>query len=152
MAGAEPTLLKLLAKDGADLTIMSACLQDALAPVGDIAWLKDDQRLVIAFNRFMWEQGGEESAGASIYYRVHSVLSIEGVARVRSRGFNLSESDRMLSFISLRPVDDGIDLIFAEDIQIRAQTADIAAALADQGDPWPTRWKPDHDLDGDDPQ
>jgi len=147
MTSAEPKPLKLLAKDGADLTVMSACLQDALSPVGDITWLKGEQRVVIAFNRFMWEQGGEESGGELIYYRIHSVLSIAGVERVRSRGFSLNESDRMLSFMSLRPVDGGIDLIFAEDIQIRVQTNDIAAALADQGDAWPTRWKPDHDLD-----
>ena len=151
MTSAEPKPLKLLAKDGADLTVMSACLQDALAPVGDITWLKGEQRMVIAFKRFMWEQGGEDSGGELIYYRIHSLLLIEGVARVRSRGFSLDESDRMLSFMSLRPVDGGIDLIFAEDVHIRVETDDIAAALADQGEPWPTRWKPDHDLDSIDP-
>ena len=151
MTSAEPKPLKLLAKDGADLTVMSACLQDALAPVGDITWLKGEQRVFIAFNRFMWEQGGEDSGGELIYYRIHSVLSIEGVGRVRSLGFSLNESNRMLYFMSLRPVDGGIDLIFAEDVHIQVETDDIAAALADQGAPWPTRWKPDHDLDSVDP-
>lgn len=151
MTSAEPKPLKIQAKDGADLTVMSACLQDALAPVGDVTWLKGEQRMVIAFNRFMWEQVGEDSGGELIYYRIHSLFSVEGVARVRSRGFSLSESDRMLSLMSLRPVDGGIDLIFAEDIQIRVETENVTAALADQGEPWPTRWKPDHDLDSIEP-
>jgi hypothetical protein len=142
----EPVPLKLLAKDAEDLTVMSACLQDALAPVGDIAWLKDEQRLLIAFNRFMWEQGGEDSGGDLVYYRIHSVLSLDGVGRVRSRGYDLKDRDRMLSFMSLRPVDGGLDLVFAEDAQIRVEAESVAAALADQGDPWPTRWKPGHDL------
>lgn len=152
MADSEPKALKLIAKDTADLTVLSACLQDALTPVGDIAWLKQEQRLVIAFNRFMWEHGEQQSGDAPAYYRTHAVLSIEGVTRVRSRGYGDEDSSRMLSFMSLRPVDDGLDLVFAEGVQIRVDAASIAIALEDVGAPWPTRWKPAHDLDSIQPE
>ena len=47
--------LKLRARDPEDLRVLSACLQDALVPLADIAYLKPEQRFVLVVNRFMWE-------------------------------------------------------------------------------------------------
>ena len=36
--------LKLAARDADDLAVLSTCLQDALAPLRDLAFLKDENR------------------------------------------------------------------------------------------------------------
>lgn len=68
MPQATDKLLKLRAEDEEDLAVISACLQDALVPLTNIAWLKDEQRFVLVANRFRWECGcgepGEAAAGA----------------------------------------------------------------------------------------
>ena len=53
--------LKLRARDPEDLRVLSACLQDALVPLADIAYLKPEQRFVLVVNRFMWESAPEEA-------------------------------------------------------------------------------------------
>ncbi|MGH6948407.1 MAG: DUF2948 family protein [Kiloniellales bacterium] len=65
MPQATDKLLKLRAQDEEDLAVISACLQDALVPLSNIAWLKGEQRFVLVANRFRWECGcGEPREGA----------------------------------------------------------------------------------------
>lgn len=135
--------LKLIARDPTDLTVLSACLQDALAPISDIAWFQDEKRLAFAVNRFMWERTAEESDGA-VYHRTHALVRIEGVTGVKSRGYDRRDRARILSILSLRPVEEGVDILFADGAMIRAESAEMSVSLIDMGDPWPTRWRPDH--------
>ncbi len=56
MAPDEPDApLKLRAEDADDLAVLSACLQDALVPVRDLAYVPDQQIFVFVANRFRWE-------------------------------------------------------------------------------------------------
>ena len=138
--------LKLIAEDPADLTVLAACLQDALVPVSDMAWLKDEGRFALAVNRFMWERPAEP-AGTSgeVYHRTHALVRIDGVKAVRSRGYDRRDRSRILSLLSVRPVDGGVDFVFSDDAVLRIEADPLAIALVDMGDPWPTRWKPGHE-------
>ena len=72
--------LKLIAEDPADLTVLAACLQDALVPVSDMAWLKDEGRFALAVNRFMWERPAESAGGSGeVYHRTHALVRVDGV-------------------------------------------------------------------------
>jgi hypothetical protein len=46
--------LKLRAEDADDLAVLSACLQDALVPVRDLAYVADQKIFVFVANRFRW--------------------------------------------------------------------------------------------------
>ena len=57
MPGTGP--LKLRAHDIEDLRALATCLQDALVPVADLAYLKAEKRFVMVANRFKWEGGAQ---------------------------------------------------------------------------------------------
>jgi hypothetical protein len=48
------TPIRLRAEDDEDLKIVSACLQDAILPIGDMGFLPDEKRFVMVVNRFRW--------------------------------------------------------------------------------------------------
>ena len=54
--------LKLRAVDAEDLRVLAAVLQDALVPLGDIAYQKRQKRVVLVANRFLWEDQTELEA------------------------------------------------------------------------------------------
>ncbi len=143
----EPKPLRLVAGDTTDLTVLSTCLQDALAPVSDIAWLPDERRFALAVNRFMWEHEAESNAAGPLYYRTHALVRIDGVSGVRSRGYELGDRARILSLLSLRPTEGGLDILFADDAAIRVAADPLRVTLIDMGQPWPTRWRPGHPDD-----
>ena len=47
--------LRLRAEDDEDLAVISACLQDALVSVRDLAYDRDARTFVLVANRFRWE-------------------------------------------------------------------------------------------------
>ena len=139
--------LKLVANDATDLTVISACVQDALAAISDIAWRKEDEQLVLVLNRFMWERREDYAEGGRLFYRTHALLQIDAVTGVRSRGYERGDAGRILSLMSLRPFDGGVDLLFAEDAAIRVTAPELHVGLKDVGEPWPTRWRPGHSTE-----
>ena len=139
--------LKLIAEDPTDLTVIAACLQDALVPISDIAWLQEERQLALAVNRFMWERPAEGDAAAPIYYRTHALVRVDGATAIRSRGYDRNDRARILSLLSLRPVEGGVDLLFSDNAVIRVVAAEPVVTLLDVGDPWPTRWRPGHGED-----
>src|SRR3546814_9532251 len=63
MADNTPTAekpLKLRARDPADMDVVAALLQDALVPLGDMAYLAREQRFVLVANRFRWKDGADD--------------------------------------------------------------------------------------------
>jgi hypothetical protein len=123
---------------------MATCLHDALIPVGDIAWLKSKKEFALVFNRFMWEASEEVLDNSPIYFRTHTLLKIENVINVQSRSLNLQNRSEILSMLSLKAFDGGVDLLFSEDKAIRVQVEKLNLVLTDMGQPWPTRWQPNH--------
>ena len=131
--------LRLEADDSEGLTIIAACLQDALVLLGDMAYLPEEQRFVAVCNRFGWETPGPDLA------RVTSGVTFAGVSAVRRKGIDLKENERILSLLTLRPDDGAIELVFSAGAVIRLEVPTVEVYLEDIGEAWPTQWRPSHD-------
>jgi hypothetical protein len=153
--------LRLRAEDAEDLAVISACLQDALVSVRDLAFDRAAATFMLAANRFCWESG----AGAVPFARSLCVIVFERVVGVAYRGFRRREENGILSLLAIRATADRgddrtgaasgeamtIDLEFAGGATIRLSAATIRCRARDFGAPWPTRRQPGHPLDeGDD--
>jgi len=158
MAEAQP--IRLMAKDAADLAVVASCLQDALVPLAEMRFLKEEQRFVMLVNRFRWEQGelapadrkGDANyADASGSQRINSGVCIDGVTAVRSRGLDREKAAKFLSLMTLglaAPDQGGpntLNLVFAGGGVIQLEIEGASVFLQDFGEAWPTQWRPDHD-------
>ena len=145
-----PRGLKLRAEDETDLQVIGACLQDALVPITDMIWLRDERRFALVVNRFMWEVPPEQVAGEDaaraeeVHNRIHGILSFQKVRSVRVRGIDQQRRGEVLSLLALRSQDGAIDMEFAGGGTVRIEVDRIDCYLEDVGAPWPTRWRPGH--------
>ena len=152
-SGSPEAELRLRAEDEEDLAVISACLQDALVAVRDLAYDRDARIFVLVANRFRWEgEGGGEGEGeGSAFERTLCGIAFDQIDSVVYRGFRRSEEDRILSLLAIRPVvgpaGGMIDLEFAAGATIRLTAAAIRCRARDFGEPWPTVWQPGHPLD-----
>ena len=158
MRGAEPPEpvpgapgLRLRAEDAEDVAVISACLQDALVSVRDLAYDRDARSFVCVANRFRWEARGAERPAGAPFERVLCGIAFDTVDAVVDRGFHRSEEDRILSLLAIQaaagPAGATIELNFAGDAAIRLTAAAIRCRARDFGEPWPTPWQPGHALD-----
>lgn len=141
------TDLKLLALDGEDLEILSAHLQDAVLKVGDIHWLADEKRLVLALNRFVWESAGEKSRKA--FERRRAALRFDRVTRVQANRIPRDKPDAVLELLTLEfhetEAPSGVvEAIFAGGGMLRIEVECLEAGLADLGAAWATDHCPKH--------
>jgi len=139
-----PQPLKLRAEDEEDLSVLSAILQDALVPVGEMAYLPEEQRFVLVANRFKWEPKQGETRPD--FERTLTGLRVDGVTGVKRRGFSHADPERLLALLAIRREETAIRLDFADGVSVRLETAAILCHLDDLGEPWPTRWKPSHPV------
>lgn len=167
---AEPRQIKLRALDRNDLEVISACLQDSLIPLREVAFLKKEGRFVMVANRFKWElgrdparqetrQSGADAPGADASFeddeteppfeRTNCGVCFDRVRHVRFRGVNLSSKNQILNLLAIECGAGTIDLVFSDDAAIRLDVSAISCHLEDLGEPWLTRWHPVHDLDED---
>lgn len=137
--------LHLRAADLEDLGVLSSMVQDALVPPGDMAFLPDEGRFVLALNRFRWEDAGD----APPYSRTHAGLRFDHVTGVQRRNMGKADRDRILSLLSIAYHEGTVMLTFAEDAAVRLSVDGLAVALDDLGEPWPTQWKPGHEPESD---
>lgn len=140
---ADAPLLRLLAQDEADLAVISAAMQDAVAKVGDITFEPRARRLTIAFNRYRWEAGG----GA----RVRSGLQLGGVLKFETRKIRRDAPDAVLELLALTfepgEAPGGVlTLSCAGGGDLRVTVECVEAVLADVSQPWPTPRTPEHEL------
>lgn len=158
--------LKLWAKDVEDLAIIAAVAQDALVPIGEMAFLPADKRFVLALNRFRWDMSGNIGAQAAEggpatgqtgdaaffdpdqrrrgFERVMSGLRFESVTAVRTKGIDLRNRDRILELLTIHAEPGAILLVFSGTAIIRLETDELRCYLEDFGEAWPTRSVPRH--------
>jgi hypothetical protein len=143
--------LKLRAEDAEDLAVISACLQDALVAVRDLAYDPAARSFVLVANRFCWEKGGIDAGRDVAFERTLCGITFDEIDGVAYRGFHRTEEDRILSLLAIRPTPapEGVmvGLEFAEDATIRLSASAIRCRTQDFGEPWPTAWQPGHELD-----
>lgn len=142
--------LKILAQDLEDLSVLSSTLQDALVPLADISYLKDDRQFVMAVNRFCWEDKPKDAHDGP-FYRTLAGLRFDHVCQVGYRGLERGRVDAMHELLTV-VYDAGpegqngqVVLHFAGGGAIRLVVERLACALEDLGEPWPTQWAPRHE-------
>ena len=137
--------LRLRADDPDDLAVISACLQDALVSVRDLAYDRDARRFLLVVNRFRWEACSDRNKP---FERTLCAVVFDAIDSVAYRGFHRSEEDRILSLLAIRPLSGTtggtIDLEFSGAATIRLCAAAISCRARDLGEPWPTAWHPEH--------
>ena len=139
--------LKLRAEDDEDLAVISACLQDALVPVRDLAFVPEDRAFLFVANRFRWEGGLRPAPDESGYQRTLCGITFSEVTTAAYSGFRRSEAGRILSPLAIRSANGAILLEFSGGAAIRLEVGRILCHARDIGEPWPTQWQPCHDGD-----
>jgi hypothetical protein len=143
--------LRLRAVDAEDLAVISACLQDALVSVRDLAYDQDARSFMFVANRFRWEAGGVDAQDGASFERILCGVAFDAVNSVAYRGFQRSEEDRILSLLAIQavpqPAGATIEIDFAGNAAIRLTAAAISCRVRDFGEAWPTSWRPGHQLD-----
>jgi hypothetical protein len=147
MAPDEGAALKLRAEDAEDLAVISACLQDALVAVRDLAYEPEERSFLFVANRFRWENGLRPAPGETPLERVLCGITFSGVTAASYSGFRRTNDGRILSLLAIRSEDGAVHLEFSGGAVIRLDVARIRCHVRDLGDPWPTPWQPRHDLD-----
>ena len=143
--------LRLSAEDVDDLTVISACLQDAIARAEDFAYHPQGRRFAAVFSRYTWEEPQNRGRGGQ--RRVRAGIHFDGVLAVKFRGLR-QDSDEVLELLSIggEKGEDGgavIVLEFAGGSAIQLEVECVACYLSDIGRPWRTRRRPEHPHDAD---
>jgi hypothetical protein len=137
----DPKPLRLLAEDEADLGVIAAALQDAVAKLGDIAFDAKARTLTIGCNRYRWEAKSKD--------RVRTGLQFNGVLGVQSHKLRRGAKDAVVDLLDIafeagEAPGGTIILKFAGGGALRCDVECIDAVLADVSAPWPARGQPQH--------
>lgn len=134
--------LRLIAEDEADLKVISAALQDAVAKAGSLKYLAKKRRFSLEVNRYRWE---DESKS-----RARAILAIDSVLGVKARGLSKSDPEMVISLLSLNfePGSEApggtLMMLFAGDGELALEVECLDVTLLDGGQVWPTKHQPDH--------
>ena len=142
--------LRLKAEDADDLSVIAACLQDALIPLSEMVYVQGERRFLAAFTRFRRECLADPSQDDGLT-QCQSVLAFNEVETVRHHGVDPRFGAVKLEFLTMvaEPCSDGelsVLLIFAGDMAIQLRVRKIEATLCDFGQPWPATAAPHHEL------
>ena len=140
--------LRLMAGDAEDLKVLSAVLQDAVAKLGDFAFLPAERRFAFVANRFVWENAVDRRTGP--FTRVRAGTHFDDVKSAKFQNLKTDAKDAVVELLAVRfePGEDGageIVLDFAGGGGVRLAVESVNAYLSDISDPWRTRAKPKHD-------
>lgn len=143
------TLLKLIALEPADLTILSAHLQDAVVKVGDMTFAKPSTRFAALCNRLERAANGA-LAGSE---RRRAALRIDRVRNVQVQGFAPSDRGMVLSILALSftaaadaaAAPSGVlTLVCAGGASLRLDVECVEVVLEDLGPSWQAGAVPHH--------
>ena len=138
--------VKLAATDPEDMVVLSALLQDSVIPISEMIYLAAESRFALVANRFRWEDASTEKISGQIYERVCCGVTFDRVTAVRRRNFDQAQRGQMFDLLALEATSAYVDLVFAGGATIRLEVEKIQCHAEDFGDPWPTQWRPEHDL------
>ncbi|MFQ5533726.1 MAG: DUF2948 family protein [Sphingomonadales bacterium] len=139
--------LRLKAETAEDLSVISACLQDAVTVVADLAYVPSRRSFAAIFSRFRWEAEAHDHR----QQRIIAGLHFDNVLEVQSQNFPQSEEKHILDLLTIgcEEHDDAaatITLVFADGAAIKLKVECIEAYLRDVGEPWPTPRMPKHPV------
>ena len=139
--------LTLAAEDAADLEIISARLQDAVALMKDLVYLPKRRRFAALFNRFQWEADRKKGD-----LRVRAGLHFDGVLSVKSQNLKLGAPEAVVSLLAISFTPKGgedpggtVELTFAGGGAMKLEVEVIDAGLTDVSGVWAARGRPEHE-------
>jgi len=145
--------LSLRVADDDDLAVLASVLQDAVIAIGDMRYLAEEKLFVMLASRFRWEaviEDEDEAApgeeGEAAFERIHCGIAFEGVEAVKVRGIDLNDRGQFLDLLTLGAEEGGVVLTFAGGAAIRLDVPEISCHMRDMGEPWPTPYRPAHEL------
>ena len=139
--GVKPRPFRVRVTDQDDLTTAASYLQDAVVPVGDLAFMPEQGRFAMVVSRYRWEQSTEDSD------RVHTAVVFDGVTATKLKGLSRDDADQILNLLTIVVGEGHIDLIFSGSAAVRLSVERIDGVIEDVGDAWPTIFRPQHNLD-----
>ena len=146
--------LQLVARDTEDLAVLSALVQDAVFPVGEMRWQKGKRRLGLLINRFRWEDRDAAERAGRRFERVQSLLLVDEALSARTQAIDRQDRDLVLSLLSVtfEPGEDGtgrVILTLAGDGAIALQVEALEVTLKDVTRPYlaPSGKAPGHPVD-----
>jgi len=147
-----PQTLKLLAQDAEDVQVMSAVLQDAIAPVCDMTYRPAEKSFVMVVQRFMWDclqvrevpANDPDPDGSCCYDRVNCAVDVAGVESVQFMAINPNDPAAMLDLLTMTFEGDHLDFVFAGGGKLRLKLANWRLSMQDFGESWPTTHCPRH--------
>ncbi|RIJ20433.1 DUF2948 family protein [Henriciella barbarensis] len=144
------TPLRLIAEDSEDLKIISAAVQDCVIKAENIRFERSQRRFALEVNRFRWEDAAKKGKRAP-KTRVRSLLAIDGVLSVKTRGVTRSDPDMVYSLLAVEfepdqdPPGGIVRLHFAGDGEVELAVEVLDVTLLDSDYEWTTRHTPQHD-------
>jgi hypothetical protein len=134
--------LKLCAKDSEDVQVVSAILQDSIAPVCDIMFDAEKKNFIMVVHRLR----REEETGAEME-RICCAVNISGVDKAQLHGIDLTHRERMLDLLAVMIDNGNLVFIFAGDAKIRIKAEAFSMIVEDFGEAWPASCRPCHETE-----
>jgi hypothetical protein len=130
--------LKFVVLDADDLAVVSTHLQDATVRVADVIWRPQEQRLVLAIDRFDWPTWTSEKPDIR---RCRSALRFERVTACKCKHVNPQGKDAVLNLLAVEFQETDapagvVTLTFSGGPQLRLEVECLEAELADLGPAW----------------
>ena len=91
--------LKLIGKNEDDLKIISAYLQDSIATVRDMVFLKQNRTFIMIVNRFMWENVEKEVFRQN--KRIRCAVRFDETFKVKSQNINQKNKNKSLECLAI---------------------------------------------------
>jgi hypothetical protein len=142
--------ITLAAEDAADIEIISARLQDAVARVKDLVYLPKTRRFAAVFNRFKWEDA-ERFTGRNL--RVRAGLHFDNVLSVKAHNLKRESPYAIVSLLAVQFTPKSADecggmveLLFSGGGAMKLEVECLDAGLTDLSGPWAAHGRPQHQL------
>lgn len=143
--------LRLIAQEAGDVPVLSALVQDAVFPSGEMRFDRRARQFAMLVNRFRWEDREAAQAAGRGFERVRSLLVVRDVLGVRSSGIDRKDADTVYSILAIAFAETAegagrLTLTLAGDGAIVLEVEALDITLDDVTRPYlaPSRRAPDH--------
>ena len=135
------SILKLIAQDDEQLTILSSLAQDSIIKSNEMGYDKKNKRFALLMNRYRHE---EENPS-----RIRTAIHFDYVESIKSVGIDKESKDEILVLLAIRfeiksKPSGSIFLEFSDNKSISLDVESVEAFLTDMGEPWKISNRPDH--------
>lgn len=141
------TPLRLIAKDLEDIKVLSSCVQDAILPLKEMAFIPEEQQFALLIQRFCWEctQIDKTEINQDNIKRIHSALIFSHISSYKTIG--IEENMDILELLAIQTPDkNSMTLHFAGGASINLKFTSIHVKLEDVGSPWTVSHIPKHKI------